>query len=127
MEKSLGMLTFMEHQTLSQQPELLISRLQRAGVLKSRLQCCCGNFMSLQSCGEQQDGQMWRCTKKDCKKRKSYKTDSYFEKCKLPIGKAWMTLVCLIRFPKMLGSYMSEILEVSEQTLVDWGNFVRET
>src|SRR5271170_5280719 len=102
-------------------------RLQRAGVLRARIQCCCGHFMSFQICREQQDGFTWRCLKKECKRRKSYKTDSYFEKCKLPIGKTWMTLVCLLKFPKMLGIYMSEILEVSEHTLVDWGNFVRET
>lgn len=38
-----------------------------------------------------------------------------------------MIIVCLLKYPKMLSCYLSEILEVSENTLVDWGNYVRET
>jgi hypothetical protein len=83
--------------------------------------------MNLQSRSDAQDGIVWRCMAKDCKTRKSIRTNSYFAKTKLPIGKAWMIIICLLKFPKMLGTYLSEILEVSEQTLVDWGNFVRET
>jgi hypothetical protein len=127
MEATLGQLTFREHQRLSDQPEQLILRLQQAGVLRSRVQCLCGSFMSLQTCREKQDGRTWRCTKKNCKKRTSFKTGTYFERTKLPIGKVWMMIVCFLKFPKMLGSYQSEIVEVSEQALVDWGCYVRET
>lgn len=38
-----------------------------------------------------------------------------------------MIIVCTLKFPKMMAVYLSEILEVSEQTLVEWGNFIRET
>lgn len=38
-----------------------------------------------------------------------------------------MALVCLLKFPKLLATYLSEIIELSEQAIVDWGNFVRET
>src|SRR5271156_4236966 len=65
--------------------------------------------------------------KKNCKKRISIKSETYFEKGRLPLGKMWMIVVCLLKFPKMLGSYPAEILEVSENTLVDWGAFLRET
>jgi hypothetical protein len=127
MDKPLGQLTFREHQNLSEHQELLIAKLQWAGVLRSSVKCSCDHSMSLQTCQELQDKLAWRCAKKHCKKRISIRTNSYFKKSKLSIGKAWVTLVCLLKFPKMLASYMSEILEVSEQALVDWGNYQRET
>src|ERR1700677_4350780 len=39
----------------------------------------------------------------------------------------WMIIVCLLKFPKMLSIYISEIVETSEHTLVDWGNYIRNT
>ena len=69
----------------------------------------------------------WRCPKKGCKKKISVRVGSYFEGHRLSIGGAWPTIVCLLKFPKMLGTYLAEILEISQQTLVDWGNYVRET
>jgi IS1 family transposase len=83
--------------------------------------------MSLQVYKGNRDGFIWRCAKRHCKKRISIRSGSYFERSKLPIEKMWMTIVCLLKFPKMLATYMSEILEISEQALVDWGNYVRET
>jgi transposase len=38
-----------------------------------------------------------------------------------------MIVICLLKYPKMLSCYLSEILEVSKQALVDWGNYIRET
>jgi hypothetical protein len=127
MEKDLGELTFREQQHLSEQPEELVRCLQRAGVLFSRKECLCGNAMSLQARGERHKGITWRCTRKSCKKRASIQTGTYFEKGRLPLGKMWMMIVCLLKFPKMLSTYLSEILEVSENTIVDWGAFLRET
>src|SRR5271154_1258181 len=100
MEKSLCDFTFKEHQHISEQSDELVRYLQQAGVLFS---------------------------KKKCKKRISIKSETYFEKGRLPLGKMWMIIVCLLKFPKMLGTYLAEILEVSENTLVDWGAFLRET
>ena len=127
MDKHLGDSTFKERQHLSKQPAELIRCLQQVGILFSRRECLCGHSMSLQGRADRQDGLTWRCAKKDCKKRTSIKTGTYFERGRLSLGKMWMMIVCLLKFPKMLTTYLAEILEVSEDTLVDWGAFLRET
>jgi transposase-like protein len=127
MEKALGSLSFNEHLTLSKDISQMIIELRRAGILYSEVHCSCGQAMSVQGRVDILDGQTWRCSKNSCKKRASIRKDSYFSHSNLPLGTMWMIIVCFLKFPKMLNCYLSEILDVSEHTLVNWGNFVRET
>src|SRR5271154_7179683 len=98
MEKSLCDFKFKEHQHISEQSDELVRYLQQAGVLFSKKICSCGSSMSMQRRAEKQEGLTWRCTKKNCKKRISIKSETYFEKGRLPLGKMWMIIVCLLKF-----------------------------
>jgi transposase-like protein len=127
MAATLGRFLFHKHLKISENSEELIGWLQQAGIIASGRQCSCGRKMSQHPRKERGDGVSWRCPYKLCKHRVSLRQGSYFEGHQLPLGQLWMILVCLLKFPKMLARYMSEILNVSERALVDWGAYMRET
>lgn len=119
--------TFKEHLRLSEDPQRLIIMMQGRGLLANSMQCICGRWMNMQSRNERTDNACWRCPVKNCKRRVSVRRGSYFEKSRLPLGQLWMIIVCNFRFPKMLGIYIADILDISEQAVVDWGRYIRET
>jgi hypothetical protein len=61
---------------------LLISKLMTSGVLYSSAKCSCGLDMNLSEFSRALDEYCWRCPSKTCKKRKSIRDGSYFEKQK---------------------------------------------
>jgi IS1 family transposase len=125
--KGLGCLTFHEAYALSQDPMHMTLQLQKAGVLHIEEVCNCGAQMNLNSYEQFNDKICWRCPKKACKRRRSIRQGSYFENHNLTLGTIFMILYCTFKFPKMLAKYIADIVEVSENSLVDWGCYIRET
>lgn len=123
-----GDMPFREAFALSQDLPLLVRRLQDVGVLCSDVVCdSCGRSMRLQNYAHYAEGICWRCTVQDCGRRKTIRSGSYFEKHKLPLDKLFMIIYCYLKYDKMLQKYIAEIAGTSEQTIVDWGNYIRET
>ncbi|EFO86504.1 hypothetical protein CRE_02584 [Caenorhabditis remanei] len=83
----------------------------------------CGNKMSLRSRG---DGYEWRCRLskgKDCSS-KSIKSDSFFAKSKLSLYQAVKILVLWNQ--RLSSKNIASESGVSEQSICDWKNFLRE-
>lgn len=114
---------------LSQDHEKLIGELQRRHVLHSRMDCVgCMSQMRIQENSRfALDGYCWRCTKKDCKKTISVRKDSYFKDAHMPLGVCFMIIYCYMKYDKMLLRYIADIVGTTERTMVDWGNFIRES
>ena len=70
------------------------------------------------------DGFVWRC--RNCDKTKSIRYKSFFNKSKLHLSQIFLFIFCYFKFEKILSKYIGEIVNISEQTCVDWGNFLRE-
>jgi transposase-like protein len=114
---------------LSRNINALVANLQESGVLHSKMDCpICGSAMRINKSEHFRfDGLCWRCPKRDCKRRESLRKDSYFAQHHLTLGTCFMILYCYLNYDKMLQIYMADICGVSEQTMVDWGNFIRES
>ena len=101
--------------------------MQKAGVLAKEMMCACGSAMNMNSFEQSSDKMCWRCPRKYCKKRKSIRESSYFQNHNLPLGTLFLIIFFIFKFPKMLSKYIAEIVSTSEQTLVQWGCFIRES
>lgn len=123
----MGSLLFPEAYALSQDPVRIVKELQRSNVLKKEMICSCGRSMNINNFESNNDKICWRCPQKSCKKRKSVREDSYFAGHRLTIGQIFMIIFCVLKYPKMLSKYIAEIVGTSENTLVNWGCFIRET
>jgi hypothetical protein len=124
----LGELSFPDAFQLSLKPKELISRLQNAGVLERECSCTdCEILMKLEVYSRHADGLCWRCPNPKCRKRISIRIGSYFEKSRLPLSVLFRILFCYMRYDKMFSKYVADIAGTTEQTLCDWGNFIRET
>jgi transposase-like protein len=119
-------MTFKCAQALSSDSSVIITHLQQHGVLHKSINCKkCGQKMMMGVHSRRVDGYSWVCT--SCKCRKSIRTASYFEKSMLPLSTIFMVLYCYLKFDKMLQRDIADICDVSETTLVNWANFIRET
>ena len=120
-----GNMSFGEAYTLSKNTPALVKRLQDANVLARQLTCdTCNNEMIIQQYARYSEGLCWRCTSSTCRLRKSIRDKSYFEKHKLPLGSLFMIIYCYLKYDKMLQMYIADICDVSEKTMVDWGNYI---
>lgn len=121
---SLETLTFRQAVELSFDSLNSIQILQRSGALHDTMRCECEKEMYI---GKYQniDGYVWRCRK--CKKRKTVRSDSYFQKSTIEIGKIILILYCHIKKPKMLFTDIADLCEVDIDTVGDWGRFGRES
>jgi hypothetical protein len=72
------------------------------------------------------DEYRWICPKKNGKARTTIRKDSHFERSRLPLSKLFMMLYCVLKYDKMLNKDMADICGVSENSMVDWANFIRE-
>src|SRR5271167_901008 len=102
--------TYNEHLKISQNNVIMITSLQKVGILASKVQCQCSQEMKMIKDNTKQDGRVWRCSKTNCKKKQTIRKGSYFEKSRLSLGKCWMLIVCHFKFPKLQKGYMAEIL-----------------
>jgi transposase-like protein len=120
--------SFRELFLLSMDKQEIILELQRQGLLHSHVVCeNCNVEMRLMQRGDALDGWTWRCPLKKCKRRTSVRKDSYFADSKLGLETAFMLIYCYIAFPKMLAGDIAKIIDCERHTLIDWGNFIRET
>ena len=67
----------------------------------------------------------WRCP--GCKRRTSIRHDSYFENHKLSLGTILLFMYLFCEFPKLLGQYISRMVEISPKAVSQWGVYVRES
>jgi hypothetical protein len=118
-------LCFPEAYALSQDPMRLVLWLQHAGVLKGDVTCRCGRLMKLGAYNNSGDKVCWRCPQ--CKRHRSIRSASFFAKSSMPLGMIFMVMFLTLKFPKMLGGYVTEIAETSENTVSQWGIFIRES
>jgi hypothetical protein len=126
--KPLSERTFSEVFLLSMDKHGIIIELQNQGLLLPQAACeNCNAEMRLMQRGDVQDGWTWRCPQKTCKRRMSVRKGSYFATSNLGLGTAFMLIYCYITFPKMLAGDIARIIDVERHTLIDWGNFIRET
>ena len=84
----------------------------------------CGESMNFRPRQDISDGYTWRCSSGPCRKRLSIRDGSFFSKSKLPLWK-------LIRFIYLwtvdsLGNVIMHELDISEKTVIDWNNFLRD-
>lgn len=101
----------------------VIEFLAKLGLLVNSVACDCGKQMSLVKYSSCRDGFRWSCCR-SCSKTKSIRAGSFFGESKLPL----MTVVI------MLSTWASEAPmadtewqeEVSQSTIIDWHNFIRE-
>jgi hypothetical protein len=126
--KLLGELTFREAFALTQDIPELVLRLQAIGVLRSKVLCeSCEQEMKMQKYSHYSEGLCWKCTDPRCGKRRTIRACSYFEKHKLPLDKLFMILYSYLKYDKMLQKYIADICGTTEKTIVEWGNYIRET
>ncbi|EFO88693.1 hypothetical protein CRE_06611 [Caenorhabditis remanei] len=83
----------------------------------------CGNEMTLRS---RKDSYEWRCRanrNSDCSSA-SVKSGSWFQNSNLPLKTAFKMILCFVN--KYKGTQISNELQVSENTVTDWRNMLRE-
>ena len=85
--------------------------------------CKSGNF---EKCVDSNysEGYSWRCTYRQCRKRLSARTGSWFENSKLDYGEILQVTYCwAVGYPNWTAS---RECDVSEKSIVDWFNFCRD-
>ncbi|RZF42179.1 hypothetical protein LSTR_LSTR004328 [Laodelphax striatellus] len=115
----------------------LIEKCMEWGILKRDVMClaCAPDKckMTLRKDSNEIDGYRWRCNnvrskrkqkRKRCTYSKSLRTGTFFEKSKLPM---WKILGFVQLWTKNVAAdVISEELDISKHTVVDWGSFCRE-
>ena len=98
----------------------LVNYLQVQGILKNSFICGkCSWVMSIQSTI---DGCCFRCSK--CKSKKSTRSGSFLENFKIPL-RTFASIVYLLHIEVLLKN-IAEILDISEDTIQDCANLIRE-
>lgn len=93
------------------------------GILKSDIQCdICGLHMQTVMDKSRKDGCMLRCY--PCKKMLSIRTGSFLKRSKLTLGQS--LLFIYFWSLKIPPGAIAAMLRISEQTVVDWSNLIRE-
>ena len=116
-------LKFPEAYSISQDIDKLVEFLMEKKAIKSEMKCDCGAQMSLNKRKDRSDIYYWRCK---CKREKSIRSGSFFEKSKLALSQLFLFTFLYLKFDKILSKYIAEIADISEQKVVDWGNLIRE-
>lgn len=104
--------------------ELLVDKLREEGLLREELICSvCGTLMSNSNAGTS-DGKIFRCNKGTCRKKKSIRTGSFFEKSKLKLKE------CMLLIHLWSQGYSEKLIltdyEFSNKTVVDWFRYCRD-
>ena len=122
---ALGNITLREAVVISMDSKSVIEKFQRTGVLYQSMACIkCTRAMYIGKY-KNLDGYIWRCLQ--CKTKTSIRKDSYFERHKIEIGKLFLMIICFLKYDKIPAVYLSELCEISEESLVMWGCHVRES
>lgn len=94
------------------------------GLLKRNMDCVCGFAMEERAMNRYVDNVCWRCPQWQCSRVKNIRTGSFFIDCRLPLDK----IIHLLYFwsQNFSNSMAVRHLELSEHTVVDWYNMIRE-
>jgi hypothetical protein len=117
------MQTLMEVFTIASDVPSSIVYLQGHGILKSDLNCStCNVNMNTVMDKRRPDGCFLRCYR--CKKTQSIRSGSFLTRSKLSLGQSLIFIyLWTLKLPAAQTAIM---LGMSEQTVVDWSNFLRE-
>jgi len=105
----------------------VIQWLQARGLLKTSMRCSerrCRAIMQLRIRTDSIDGYHWKCQSARCKKTKSIRVGSFFCNSNLSLGDVLQIIYCWSVGMSM--STTSTILDISQTTIVDWYNLLRE-
>lgn len=80
--------------TLIQSFHSIFTFLVDRGLIASRSECSCGSDMVLKERQNTPDGFIWECPSKNCRRRRSIRTGSFFEDSKIPLGQ-WLYVIFL--------------------------------
>ena len=96
----------------------VLNWLAKRRLIKNCMLCVCGGVTYLQKRVTSQDGFMWRC---HCRKYKSNRNDSFFEKSRLPLNKIILLIYHWAR--ELSQDTAIHGLNISNKTAIDWYNF----
>ena len=101
----------------------LVTYFQERGVLCQAVTCeTCRREMRKQAYSEDIDGYCFRCP--TCKRRRSIRHNSFLQKSKLELKT--FAAILFFHHAETLQKHVAELVGISEQTLVDYSNFIRE-
>lgn len=103
--------------------ETIVEKLSKLGLLTSCIRCdICGHDMICQR-ADNTDKMRFRCNKRTCRKEKSIRTGSFFERSKLSLTDCMLFLHLWAKgYP---GKLILDDFEISKVTVVDWSRFCR--
>lgn len=102
----------------------IVQVLRQKGLLASQILCdVCGQIMT-EARAPNRDGLRFRCNHKNCRKEKSIRSGSFFEKAKLTLCE------CMLFLHLWCNNYSEKLIiddfNISNKTLVDWSRFCRD-
>jgi hypothetical protein len=120
--RDLGNVDYMAIQSAWADESSCIQWCMDIGILKSSANCRCGSPMTLYL--HPAKPSRWRCNKRVCRLERRVRDGSFFAKSKLPIRKLvrFLFYYCSEVSPKVIG----QMLKISDSTITDWCNFIRE-
>lgn len=104
--------------------ETIVEKLRMRGLLTSSARCdVCGDGM-ICSAADNIDKMRFRCNKRTCRKEKTIRTGSFFERSKLPLTD------CMLFLHLWAKGYSEKLImddfDFSKATVVDWSRFCRD-
>jgi len=105
----------------------VIQWLQAGGLLKTSMRCSvrrCRAIMQLRIRTDSVDGYHWKCQSARCRKTKSIRVGNFFSNSNLSLGDLLQIIYCWSVGMSM--STTSTILDISQPTIADWYNLLRE-
>lgn len=105
-------------------PDTIVERLRGQGLLATNVRCdtCAGDMLCCAASNT--DRLRFRCSKRSCRKEKTVRTGSFFEKSKLPLTESMLFLHLWAKgYTEKL---IREDFDFSGPTIVDWSRFCRE-
>jgi IS1 family transposase len=104
--------------------ETIVNELRHNGLLRTHMQCeNCGDRM-IECTVQKGDGLRFRCSKRSCRKEKSIRVGSFFEKAKLNLCD------CMLFLHLWSKGYTEQLIcddfPFARGTTVDWSRFCRE-
>ncbi|XP_077287989.1 uncharacterized protein LOC143912575 [Arctopsyche grandis] len=102
--------------------ETAVAFLQMQNILPRERLCANGHLMKLLFNNE---GQLWRCYKRDCRNKKGIRKDTWLQNSRLPLDTVVHFIYCWANELTSI-KFCARELEMSQSTVVDWNNYLRE-
>lgn len=105
-------------------PSTIVARLRRDGLLPMAINCPTCEDLMVDLSVQNQDGLIFSCNKRSCRKRKSIRTNSFFENSRLSLCESMLILHLWAK------GYTEKLIlddfHFAKQTVVDWFRFCRD-